>query len=89
MQIDRLQEMFPKGKTLGIETRGISDHSFIKSVHPTDPSEYCVKLTTSVKTTDHAKTRLNAIQNLTTLLNTVKASFELQTSRQWPWHCCK
>jgi catechol 2,3-dioxygenase-like lactoylglutathione lyase family enzyme len=45
---DKLHAMFEKGKSHGIETRGISDHGFIHSVYFTDPNGYCVELTTPV-----------------------------------------
>jgi catechol-2,3-dioxygenase len=39
-------EMFERGKALGIETRGISDHGFIDSVYFRDPDGYLIELTT-------------------------------------------
>jgi hypothetical protein len=35
-----------RGKALGIETRGVSDHGFIDSVDFRDPDGYVVELTT-------------------------------------------
>ena len=35
-----------KGKKLNIETRGISDHGFIKSIYFRDPNGYVIELTT-------------------------------------------
>ena len=48
LEVDRqtLMEMFERGKALGIETRGISDHGFIDSVYFRDPDGYVVELTT-------------------------------------------
>jgi catechol 2,3-dioxygenase-like lactoylglutathione lyase family enzyme len=48
LEVDRatLDEMFARGKTAGIETRGISDHGFIDSVYFRDPNGYVIELTT-------------------------------------------
>jgi catechol 2,3-dioxygenase-like lactoylglutathione lyase family enzyme len=43
-----LHRMFAKGKTAGIETRGISDHGFIHSIYFRDPNGYVVELTAKV-----------------------------------------
>ena len=40
-----LQAMFAKGKTAGLETRGISDHGFIDSIYFRDPNGYVIELT--------------------------------------------
>jgi catechol-2,3-dioxygenase len=40
-----LQMMFAKGKSAGIETRGISDHGFIDSIYFRDPNGYVIELT--------------------------------------------
>jgi catechol 2,3-dioxygenase-like lactoylglutathione lyase family enzyme len=40
-----LQPMMEKGRTAGIETRGISDHNFIHSIYFRDPSGYVLELT--------------------------------------------
>ena len=40
-----LKLFFEKGKKLGIETRGISDHGFIKSIYFRDPNGYVIELT--------------------------------------------
>lgn len=45
---DELQRMFEKGRTEGIETRGISDHGFCHSIYFRDPNGYVVELTTPV-----------------------------------------
>jgi catechol 2,3-dioxygenase-like lactoylglutathione lyase family enzyme len=44
-----LNYFFDKGKKLGIETRGISDHGFIKSIYLRDPNGYIIELTTPTK----------------------------------------
>lgn len=42
---EHLHAMFEKGKALGIETRGISDHEFIHSIYFRDPNGYVIELT--------------------------------------------
>jgi catechol 2,3-dioxygenase-like lactoylglutathione lyase family enzyme len=42
---DDLLAMFEKGKRVGIETRGISDHGFIDSIYFRDPNGYVIELT--------------------------------------------
>ena len=42
---EELRAMFAKGKTAGIETRGISDHGFIDSIYFRDPNGYVIELT--------------------------------------------
>jgi catechol 2,3-dioxygenase-like lactoylglutathione lyase family enzyme len=42
---DALQTMFAKGKSLGMETRGVSDHGFVDSIYFRDPNGYVVELT--------------------------------------------
>ncbi len=41
-----LLNMFEQGKAKGIETRGISDHGFIKSIYFRDPNGYVIELAT-------------------------------------------
>jgi catechol-2,3-dioxygenase len=43
--------MFDKGKSLGIETRGVSDHHIIDSIYFRDPNGYVIELT--AKRADH------------------------------------
>jgi len=40
--------MFAKGKEAGIETRGVADHGFIRSIYFRDPNGYVIELTTPV-----------------------------------------
>ena len=40
-----LRQMFAKGKAVGIETRGVSDHGFIDSIYFRDPNGYVIELT--------------------------------------------
>ncbi len=48
---DKLEPLMAKGKGLGIETRGISDHTFIDSIYFRDPNGYVIELT--AKRDDH------------------------------------
>ena len=45
-----LEKMFNKGKGLGLDTRGIIDHGFIKSVYFRDPNGYVIELSANIKT---------------------------------------
>jgi catechol 2,3-dioxygenase-like lactoylglutathione lyase family enzyme len=47
-----LADMFGRGKAQGIETRGIIDHGFIRSIYFRDPNGYVIELT--AKTGRHA-----------------------------------
>ena len=42
---DTLMSMFDKGKAAGLETRGVSDHTFADSVYFRDPNGYVIELT--------------------------------------------
>ena len=44
-----LIDFFNKGKKLNIETRGISDHGFIKSIYFRDPNGYVIELTSPIE----------------------------------------
>ena len=48
LEVDKktLHEMFDKGKSSGVETRGIADHGFIESIYFRDPNGYVIELTT-------------------------------------------
>ncbi len=46
-----LHKMFAKGRSAGIETRGIADHGFIDSIYFRDPNGYVIELT--AKRPDH------------------------------------
>ena len=41
---EHLEKMLARGKALGIETRGISDHGFIDSIYFRDPNGYVIEL---------------------------------------------
>ena len=49
-----LAEMFAKGKTHGIETRGISDHGMVHSIYFRDPNGYVIELTAKMPGHDEA-----------------------------------
>ena len=49
-----MEKMFAKGKQLGIETRGISDHGFIHSVYFRDPNGYVIELAAKIDNADDA-----------------------------------
>jgi len=40
-----LKQMFEKGKSAGMDVRGISDHHFIDSIYFRDPNGYVIELT--------------------------------------------
>jgi catechol 2,3-dioxygenase-like lactoylglutathione lyase family enzyme len=46
-----LDAMLAKGRAAGIETRGVSDHRFIRSIYFRDPNGYVIELT--AKTAGH------------------------------------
>jgi catechol 2,3-dioxygenase-like lactoylglutathione lyase family enzyme len=48
-----LHAMLAKGKASGIETRGIADHGFVRSIYFRDPNGYVIELT--ARTARHAR----------------------------------
>jgi len=44
-----LEPMMARGRALGIETRGVSDHGFIRSIYFRDPNGYVIELTAKVR----------------------------------------
>ncbi len=40
-----LQAMLEKGKAAGVETRGVAEHGFIRSIYFRDPNGYVIELT--------------------------------------------
>jgi catechol 2,3-dioxygenase-like lactoylglutathione lyase family enzyme len=48
-----LADMLAKGKSRGIESRGIAEHGFIRSIYFRDPNGYVIELT--AKTARHAQ----------------------------------
>ncbi len=48
---DTLRSMFERGKERGIETRGVSDHGFVRSIYFQAPNGYVIELT--AKSDDH------------------------------------
>ena len=49
-----LETMLAKGKAARIETRGVSDHRFIRSIYFRDPNGYVIELTAKVPGHEHA-----------------------------------
>ncbi|MGQ0700744.1 MAG: VOC family protein [Panacagrimonas sp.] len=49
-----LERMFAEGKQRGIETRGISDHDFLRSIYFRDPNGYVIELTAKLPHHDQA-----------------------------------
>ena len=47
-----LAEMMAQGKARGIETRGISEHGFIRSIYFRDPNGYVIELTAKLPNHD-------------------------------------
>ena len=47
LEVDRpaIDRMLAQGKAQGIETRGVSDHGFIRSIYFRDPNGYVIELT--------------------------------------------
>jgi catechol 2,3-dioxygenase-like lactoylglutathione lyase family enzyme len=45
---ETLERMFAKGKKAKMETRGVSDHHFIRSIYFRDPNGYVIELTAKV-----------------------------------------
>ena len=56
LEVDQgtLQAMFEKGKAAGIDTRGISDHGFVRSIYFRDPNGYVIELTAKMPGHDAA-----------------------------------
>lgn len=48
-----LDAMLAKGRSLGIESRGVADHGFIRSIYFRDPNGYVIELT--ARTPEHAR----------------------------------
>src|SRR5262245_29151051 len=45
---ETLETMFKKGKKAKVDTRGVSDHHFIRSIYFRDPNGYVIELTAKV-----------------------------------------
>jgi catechol-2,3-dioxygenase len=56
LEVDKtvLEKKFAEGKARGIETRGISDHGFIRSIYFRDPNGYVIELTMKMPNHDKA-----------------------------------
>jgi len=51
---DTLDAMLAKGKAAGIETRGVADHGFVRSIYFRDPNGYVIELTAKTPAHDEA-----------------------------------
>lgn len=49
-----LQDMLARGKAAGIDTRGMADHGFIRSIYFRDPNGYVIELTAKTPAHDRA-----------------------------------
>jgi len=49
-----IEPMLAKGKAAGIDTRGVSDHGFIRSIYFRDPNGYVIELTAKVPGRENA-----------------------------------
>ena len=67
-----LQAMFDKGKVEGIDTRGVADHGFVRSIYFRDPNGYVIELT--AKTDDHDRLLDPATNNARGILDDWQAS---------------
>ena len=56
LEVDQaeLEGKFAEGKARGIETRGVSDHGFIRSIYFRDPNGYVIELTMKMPNHDQA-----------------------------------
>ena len=56
LEVDQaeLEKKFAEGKARGIETRGVSDHGFIRSIYFRDPNGYVIELTMKMPNHDRA-----------------------------------
>ena len=54
LEVDRdtLAAMFRRGKDLGMEVRGVSDHEFVESIYFRDPNGYVIELTAKLPAHD-------------------------------------
>jgi catechol 2,3-dioxygenase-like lactoylglutathione lyase family enzyme len=52
-----LHALFEKGKSAGIDTRGIADHGFLHSIYFRDPNGYVIELTAKMPGHDQAMDR--------------------------------
>ncbi len=54
LEVDKvtLEAMFEKGKADGIETRGIADHGFVRSIYFRDPNGYVIELAAPANSSD-------------------------------------
>ena len=70
-----LKTMLVKGKAAGIETRGVSDHGFIRSIYFRDPNGYVIEL--AAKTRGHDKAMNPAVNKARAKLDRWQAAKQL------------
>lgn len=51
---EQIERMLEKGRAAGIQTRGVSDHGFIRSIYFRDPNGYVIELTAKAPGHDRA-----------------------------------
>ena len=73
-----LDEMMAKGRARGIETRGISEHGFVRSIYFRDPNGYVIELT--AKTPEHARLMNPATNDARAILDRWQAAKERATA---------
>ena len=75
-----LEQMMAKGKSRGIETRGISDHGFVHSIYFRDPNGYVIEL--AAKTPEHARATDPAVNGARAKLDKWQAAKLQMTTAQ-------
>ena len=75
-----LEQMMAKGKSGGIETRGISDHGFVHSIYFGDPNGYVIEL--AAKTPAHARAMDPAVNGARAKLDKWQAAKLQMTTAQ-------
>jgi catechol-2,3-dioxygenase len=70
--------MLAKGKACGLETRGISEHGFVRSIYFRDPNGYVIELT--AKTPDHTRLMDPATNDARAILDRWQAAKERVTA---------
>ncbi len=74
-----LKRMFQKGKTEGVETRGISDHGFIRSIYFRDPNGYVIELAAKKGVEESPEGKRRAARRTLNDWQKAKATSEVET----------
>ncbi len=77
-----LEQMLAKGRASGIETRGVSDHGFVRSIYFRDPNGYVIELT--ARTPQHAQLMDPAANEARAILDRWQAGKALATVGRAP-----